>query len=78
MVRTLSPRRLRRALRLAGWNVLLLVAGLALVGLAGPGKRGAGLRDARWAHDGHWNPAGYQWAAEAMLEYLKRNRDVCE
>ena len=41
-------------------------------------RQGAGRRDARWAHDAHWNPAGHQWAAEALLEYLKRNRDVCE
>ena len=40
-------------------------------------RQGAGLRDAQWPHDGHWNPAGHQWAAEALLEYLKRNRDVC-
>ena len=41
-------------------------------------RRGAELRDAHWPHDAHWNPAGHQWAAEALLEYLKRNRDVCE
>ena len=41
-------------------------------------RQGAGLRDAHWPYDGHWNPAGHQWAAEALLEYLKRNRDVCE
>ena len=40
-------------------------------------RQGAELRDAHWAHDCHWNPAGHQWAAEALLEYLKRNRDVC-
>ena len=40
-------------------------------------RRGAGLRDAHWPHDAHWNPAGHQWAAEALLEYLRRNRDVC-
>ena len=36
-------------------------------------RQGAELRDARWAHNDHWSPAGYQWAAEALLEYLKRN-----
>ena len=41
-------------------------------------RQGAELRDARWAHNAHWNPAGHQWAAEALLEYLKRNQDVCE
>ena len=41
-------------------------------------RQGAELRDARWAHDYHWNPAGHRWAAQALLEYLKRNRDVCE
>ena len=40
-------------------------------------RQGAGLRDAHWPHDNHWNPTGHQWAAEALLEYLKRNRDVC-
>ena len=38
-------------------------------------RRGAELRDAHWPHDAHWNPAGHQWAAEALLEYLKQ--DVC-
>ena len=41
-------------------------------------RQGAELRDARWAHNGHWSPAGHQWAAEALLEYLKRNQSVCE
>ena len=40
-------------------------------------RQSAELRDAHWAHDGHWNPTGHRWAAEALLEYLKRNRDVC-
>ena len=35
-------------------------------------RQGAELRDAEWAHDGHWNSTGHQWAAEALLEYLKR------
>ena len=34
-------------------------------------------RDATWAHDGHWNIAGHQWAAEALLEYLKANQEIC-
>ena len=41
-------------------------------------RSGADLRDAQWAHNSHWNPAGHQWAAEALLKYLKRNQDVCE
>ena len=40
-------------------------------------RQGAELRDARWAHDDHWSPTGHQWAAEALLEYLKQNQDVC-
>ena len=40
-------------------------------------RRGAGLRDTFWAHDLHWNPDGHLWAAEAVLEYLKSNPEVC-
>ena len=31
----------------------------------------------RWL-EGHWNAVGHQWAAEAVLEWLKANRGVCE
>ena len=41
-------------------------------------RQGADLRDAGWAHDAHWSPTGHRWAAGALLEYLKRNQDVCE
>ena len=41
-------------------------------------RQGAELRDAGWAHDDHWSPAGHQWAAEALLEYLKQNQAICE
>ena len=41
-------------------------------------RQGAELRDAGWAHNDHWSPAGHQWAAEALLEYLKQNQSVCE
>ena len=41
-------------------------------------RQGAELRDAEWAHDGHWNLAGHRWAAEALLEYLKQNQELCE
>ena len=34
-------------------------------------------RDARWKHDPHWNTAGHRWAAEALLEYLKENQEIC-
>ena len=40
-------------------------------------RQGAERRDARWPRDSHWNAAGHRWAAEAVLEWLKRNQDVC-
>lgn len=36
------------------------------------------LEDAHWRHDTHWNIAGHRWAAEALLEWLKDNEDVCD
>ena len=41
-------------------------------------KQGHNVRDSRWRHDGHWNANGHQWAAEAVLEWLKANQDVCD
>ena len=41
-------------------------------------RQGAGPeRDARWARDEHWNEQGHQWVAEALLEYLKENPEIC-
>ena len=34
-------------------------------------------RDATWKHDGHWNTVGHRWTAEALLEYLKQNQEIC-
>ena len=41
-------------------------------------RQGHDAKDARWSHDGHWNAAGHQWAAESVLEWLKENQDVCD
>ncbi len=40
-------------------------------------RRGRDVRESRWAHDKHWNATGHLWAAEALLEWLARNRHVC-
>ena len=40
-------------------------------------RQGARPRDARWEHNSHWNVAGHRWAAEALLEYLKENQEIC-
>ena len=31
-----------------------------------------------WHFNQHWNATGHQWVAEAVLEWLKANQDVCE
>ena len=41
-------------------------------------SQGHDVKDARWPNDGHWNAIGHQWAAEAVLEWLKENPDVCD
>ena len=40
-------------------------------------RQGQDVRDAHWPHDAHWSPTGHRWAAEALLEWLTRNQDVC-
>ena len=40
--------------------------------------RGGAIGDARFSHDWHWNATGHQWAAEALLEYLKENQEICD
>ena len=34
-------------------------------------------RDTGWEHNWHWNIAGHRWAAEALLEYLNENQEIC-
>lgn len=41
-------------------------------------RQGATLEDANWKHDDHWSPRGHQWAAEALLDWLKQNQHVCD
>ena len=40
-------------------------------------RQGAKLPDAHWRHDLHWNAQGHQWAAEALLEWIGENQQVC-
>ena len=40
-------------------------------------RQGAALEDAHWRHDLHWNADGHRWAAEALLEWLRDNQEVC-
>ena len=39
---------------------------------------GGEVADGHYANDGHWNATGHRWAAEAILEWLKRNPGVCD
>ena len=40
-------------------------------------SRGGSVREAHWPRDGHWNPAGHRWTAEALLEHLRDNPQIC-
>ena len=40
-------------------------------------SQGRDAWEGRWL-EGHWNAVGHRWAAEAVLEWLKANRDVCD
>ena len=41
-------------------------------------SRGGAPRAAQWPHDPHWTPQGHRWAAEAILDWLRRHPEVCE
>ena len=40
-------------------------------------RQGREIREGHWPNDAHWNEQGHQWAAEAVLEWLKQNPQVC-
>lgn len=39
--------------------------------------RGGRIEDLHFANDLHWNSTGHRWAAEAVVEYLRQNPDIC-
>ena len=41
-------------------------------------RQGYNAEDGILRFDGHWNATGHRWVAEAILEYLKANQDVCD
>ena len=41
-------------------------------------SRGYNPSNGRLLFDIHWNATGHQWAAEAILEWLKENQGVCD
>ena len=41
-------------------------------------RQGYDAEDGLWRFNQHWNAIGHQWAAEAVLEWLKENQDVCD
>ena len=41
-------------------------------------RQGHNHRDSRYRYDIHWSATGHQWAAEAILEWLKENQEACD
>ena len=41
-------------------------------------KQGRDPDAALWRDDRHWTATGHQWAAEAILEWLKANQHICD
>ena len=41
-------------------------------------RQGMDIHDVRWERDVHWNADGHRLAAEAVLEWLGKNRWVCD
>ena len=41
-------------------------------------RQGSRTEDAGFAHEWHWSATGHRWAAEALLEYLKQNQEICD
>ncbi len=40
-------------------------------------RQGRRVADGSFPRNGHWNPTGHQWAAEALLERLRQRPEVC-
>ncbi len=40
-------------------------------------RQGRRVHDGVFSFDGHWNPLGHQWVAEALLERLRQRPEVC-
>ena len=40
-------------------------------------RQGHAIEDAHFQHDAHWSANGHLWAAEALMEWMERNSDVC-
>ena len=41
-------------------------------------RQGDRVEDAHFQSETHWNATGHRWAAEALLEYLKENQEICD
>ena len=64
-----------------GWETLASIAAERGIPVVSQAEyilaQGATTSEAQFDHDGHWNPLGHRWGAEAVLSYIEQRLEIC-